>query len=53
MAGVCTTQLELVTPENYEAALALSVRPDQDDLVAPVAKSLAEAYVFPEPPGRC
>ncbi|QLQ40198.1 GNAT family N-acetyltransferase [Micromonospora robiginosa] len=41
-------RLEKVTPDNYEAALALSVRPDQDDLVAPVVKSLAEAYVFPE-----
>jgi diamine N-acetyltransferase len=41
-------RLEAVTPKNYEAALELSVRPDQDDLVAPVVKSLAEAYVFPE-----
>jgi hypothetical protein len=40
-------RLELVTPTNYEAAFALSVRPDQEDLVAPVVKSLAEAYVFP------
>lgn len=40
-------RLETITPENYEAALALSVRPDQEDLVAPVVKSLAEAYVFP------
>lgn len=42
-------RLEPVTPENYEAALALSVRQDQDDLVDPVVKSLAEAYVFGEP----
>lgn len=41
-------RLERITPENYEAALALSVRPDQEDLVAPVVKSLAEAYVFPD-----
>nr|WP_246002431.1 GNAT family N-acetyltransferase [Allorhizocola rhizosphaerae] len=41
-------RLERVTPENYEAALALSVRPDQEDLVEPVVKSLAEAYVFGE-----
>ncbi|MFI1192321.1 GNAT family N-acetyltransferase [Micromonospora sp. NPDC020750] len=41
-------RLEKITPENYKAALALSVRPDQEDLVAPVVKSLAEAYVFPE-----
>ncbi|GAA4699143.1 GNAT family N-acetyltransferase [Phytohabitans rumicis] len=39
-------RLELITPKNYEAALALSVRPDQEDLVSPVVKSLAEAYVF-------
>jgi diamine N-acetyltransferase len=41
-------RLEAVTPKNYEAALALSVRPDQEDLVAPVVKSLAEAYVYPD-----
>ncbi|MCX4390893.1 GNAT family N-acetyltransferase [Micromonospora peucetia] len=39
-------RLERITPKNYEAALALSVRPDQEDLVSPVVKSLAEAYVF-------
>ncbi|MEJ3744934.1 GNAT family N-acetyltransferase [Actinomycetes bacterium KLBMP 9797] len=41
-------RLEMVTSKNYEAAFALSVRPDQQDLVAPVVKSLAEAYVFPD-----
>jgi diamine N-acetyltransferase len=41
-------RLERITPKNYEAALALSVRSDQEDLVAPVVKSLAEAYVFPD-----
>ncbi|GAB4057312.1 GNAT family N-acetyltransferase [Catellatospora paridis] len=39
-------RLEQITRNNYAAALALSVRPDQQDLVAPVVKSLAEAYVF-------
>ncbi|MFI5936535.1 GNAT family N-acetyltransferase [Actinoplanes sp. NPDC051494] len=39
-------RLEQVTPANLEAALALSVRADQGDLVAPVVTSLAEAYVF-------
>ncbi|GIF98219.1 GNAT family N-acetyltransferase [Catellatospora citrea] len=39
-------RLEQITPDNYAAALELSVRPDQQDLVAPVVKSLAEAYVF-------
>ncbi|WP_203744469.1 GNAT family N-acetyltransferase [Actinoplanes cyaneus] len=37
-------RLEVITPQNYEAALALSVHPDH--LVEPVVKSLAEAYVF-------
>ncbi|WP_033342687.1 GNAT family N-acetyltransferase [Catenuloplanes japonicus] len=41
-------RLEPVTAANYEAALALAVRDDQTDLVAPVVKSLAEAYVFGE-----
>jgi diamine N-acetyltransferase len=40
-------RLAEITPDNYEAALALTVHPDQNDLVAPVVKSLAEAYVFP------
>ncbi|BBH69622.1 N-acetyltransferase [Actinoplanes sp. OR16] len=35
-----------ITTENYEAALALTVRPDQQDLVEPVVHSLAEAYVY-------
>ncbi|SNY44155.1 GNAT family N-acetyltransferase [Paractinoplanes atraurantiacus] len=41
-------RLEAITPENYEAALAVRVRADQDDLVEPVVTSLAEAYVFRE-----
>lgn len=41
-------RLAVITPENYEAALAVTVRPDQADLVEPVVKSLAEAYVFRE-----
>lgn len=40
-------RLEKITPGNFDAAIALSVRPDQDHLVAPVVKSLAEAYVHP------
>ena len=39
-------RLEEITPENFDAAVALTVRPDQEDLVEPVMKSLAEAYVF-------
>ncbi|MFF2080989.1 GNAT family N-acetyltransferase [Kitasatospora sp. NPDC058162] len=38
--------LARLTPDNIDAALALRVRPDQEGLVAPVAKSLAEAYVY-------
>ncbi|MFJ6623630.1 GNAT family N-acetyltransferase [Kitasatospora sp. NPDC091335] len=37
-----------LTPGNLDAALALRVRPDQEHLVAPVVKSLAEAYVHGE-----
>lgn len=37
-------RLEKVTPENVEAACALKVRPEQEGFVAPVVRSLAEAY---------
>lgn len=40
-------RLEKITPGNLDAAIALEVRPDQGHLVAPVVKSLAEAYVHP------
>ncbi|BBJ38133.1 N-acetyltransferase [Streptomyces antimycoticus] len=43
-----TLRLEKVDPSNFDAAIALKARPDQDHLVAPVVKSLAEAYVHPE-----
>ncbi|MEJ8655045.1 GNAT family N-acetyltransferase [Streptomyces sp. MS1.AVA.4] len=39
--------LQEITPDNFEAAINLNVRPDQEHLVAPVVKSLAEAYVHP------
>ncbi|MET9291041.1 GNAT family N-acetyltransferase [Streptomyces sp. NPDC003077] len=39
--------LEEITPDNFDAAIGLKVRPDQEHLVAPVVKSLAEAYVYP------
>ncbi|SNS99569.1 diamine N-acetyltransferase [Actinoplanes regularis] len=45
---VRSVRLELITPKNYEAALAITVHPDQEDLVSPVVKSLAEAYVYPD-----
>lgn len=41
-------RLEKITPDNVEAACRLQVRPDQEGLVAPVARSLAEAYAQPE-----
>ncbi|OKJ16057.1 GNAT family N-acetyltransferase [Kitasatospora sp. CB01950] len=42
-----TLRLETLTPGNIDAAIGLKVRPDQEHLVAPVVKSLAEAYVHP------
>lgn len=39
-----TLRLEKITPDNFEAAVGVQVRPDQRHLVAPVVKSLAEAY---------
>ncbi|MCX4821198.1 GNAT family N-acetyltransferase [Streptomyces sp. NBC_01142] len=41
-------RLEKVTPDNVLAACRLQVRPDQEEFVAPVARSLAEAYTQPE-----
>lgn len=40
-------RLEPVTRENVRAACKLELRPDQESLVAPVAWSLADAYVAP------
>lgn len=42
-----TLRLAEVTAANFEDAIAVKVRPDQEHLVAPVVKSLAEAYVHP------
>ncbi|MEU0190097.1 GNAT family N-acetyltransferase [Streptomyces afghaniensis] len=39
--------LEEITVQNLDAALGISVRPDQEHAVSPVVKSLAEAYVHP------
>jgi diamine N-acetyltransferase len=41
-------RLQQVTQENVRAACKLQLRPDQEDLVAPVAWSLADAYTLPE-----
>ncbi|MFG3604099.1 GNAT family N-acetyltransferase [Micromonospora chersina] len=40
-------RLEEITPDNVLAACAIAIRPDQEGLVAPVARSLAEAYAQP------
>ncbi|MEV0647972.1 GNAT family N-acetyltransferase [Phytomonospora sp. NPDC050363] len=40
-------RLEEITPDNFDAATAVSVREDQGHLVAPVMKSLAEASMYP------
>ena len=40
-------RLALVTPDNVVEACRLTVRPEQQDVVSPVAVSLAEAYVSP------
>ena len=45
MTTMC--RLEAVTAANIDVAVGLKVRPDQEHLVAPVMKSLAEAYVYP------
>ncbi|WP_433544745.1 GNAT family N-acetyltransferase [Streptomyces sp. CA-294286] len=41
-------RLAEITPDNLTAALGIEVRADQEHLVAPVVKSLAEAYVYQE-----
>ncbi|MEV7552816.1 GNAT family N-acetyltransferase [Amycolatopsis sp. NPDC089917] len=42
-----TFRLAEVTAANFDAAIGLRVHPEQNHLVAPVVKSLAEAYVYP------
>ncbi|WP_200303519.1 GNAT family N-acetyltransferase [Streptomyces adelaidensis] len=39
--------LDEMTAANLDAAIGVRVRPDQEHLVDPVVKSLAEAYVHP------
>ncbi|MFF4589171.1 GNAT family N-acetyltransferase [Streptomyces sp. NPDC001388] len=48
MSSGASLRLEEITPSNVDAALAVKVRPDQEFAVAPVVKSLAEAYVHPD-----
>jgi diamine N-acetyltransferase len=40
--------LREISPDNFQSAIDLRVRPEQEHLVAPVVKSLAEAYVHPD-----
>ncbi|MFF8032624.1 MULTISPECIES: GNAT family N-acetyltransferase [unclassified Streptomyces] len=47
MTTTTALRLEEITPKNLDAALGIRVRPDQEFAVAPVVKSLAEAYVRP------
>ncbi|MBB5867196.1 diamine N-acetyltransferase [Allocatelliglobosispora scoriae] len=41
-------RLELVTKDNVHKVCKVKVHPHQEVFVAPVAKSLAEAYVYPD-----
>jgi diamine N-acetyltransferase len=41
-------RLEPVTQDNVRGACQLKLRPDQENLVAPVAWSLADAYTVPD-----
>ncbi|WP_031089251.1 GNAT family N-acetyltransferase [Streptomyces sp. NRRL WC-3549] len=41
-----TVRLAEITPGNVDAAIGLRVRADQEHLVAPVVKSLAEAFAY-------
>ncbi|WP_129308381.1 GNAT family N-acetyltransferase [Streptomyces sp. L2] len=40
-------RLEEITPYNFESAVRIRIRPDQEHAVEPVTHSLAEAYVHP------
>ncbi|MFF9090080.1 GNAT family N-acetyltransferase [Streptomyces sp. NPDC014991] len=42
-----TLRLEEVTPDNFDTAVGIRVRPGQEHAVSPVVTSLAEAYVHP------
>ncbi|MEV6050338.1 GNAT family N-acetyltransferase [Streptomyces sp. NPDC052107] len=42
-----TLHLEEITPRNFETAIGIRIRRDQEHAVEPVVKSLAEAYVHP------
>ncbi len=48
VTGMPRLRLEPVTRANVRAACQLTVRPDQEGLVAPVAWSIASAYTVPD-----
>jgi diamine N-acetyltransferase len=41
------TQLTTITADNIDQAVGITLRPGQEQFVAPVVQSLAEAYVHP------
>lgn len=41
-----SVRLAELTPDNVRAACAITIKPEQEAFVAPVAMSIAEAYVF-------
>lgn len=45
-------RLEPITAQNYETAIALSPAPDQATFVAPVVRSLADAYAYADQGAR-
>ncbi|MFH9572026.1 GNAT family N-acetyltransferase [Streptomyces sp. NPDC017454] len=47
MTTSTTPRLEEITPANFDAAVGIRVRPEQEFAVSPVMKSLAEAYLHP------
>ncbi|MEW2397759.1 GNAT family N-acetyltransferase [Streptomyces sp. NPDC046862] len=47
MTTTSALRLEEITPRNFEDATGIRVRPEQEFAVAPVTKSLAEAYAHP------
>ena len=39
-------RFEPITEDNMDDAIAISVRPDQEEVIAPVVYSLAQCYVL-------
>ena len=47
VGSVASLRLAELTADNIEAAIGLELRPGQERFVAPVVRSIAEAYVHP------